>query len=1077
MDLSQPSLTSGSDVVSLNVNDLVSSYINHARSDESTSVGRFLGEVALKEIRSQVDTSNGDFQKLNVGFHMTPDEKASMKHDFPGLDICFKDSCQSSHSYAAAHRICETQEIYNRFQTKTEKIIDLGGNYVTHAKQGRSNVHSCCPILDVRDAARHSDRYISLAAAVERRHKDLPVDFCCNRFEDCHVKAPYAMAIHSVSDIPIATVAKHCLRRGVRKLIASVMMDPLMLMYSSGNIPLLNVDWEKHAEVIAGVETGKTLISFHFVDAPGLSYTHDFDILCQYMTSNQVIVNDSYTYRVERTACLSGVYIVEFTLGMTDGVTRAHLKPMRDMSCAWLNTLRKKVFVKLAIPISDSGWYEDPFEIRWALLDEKLVRYVSEAAFRQYSKDKNPETLVQYIATILSSSSNHVVINGVTMRSGSPIYLEEYVPLAVTFYAQAAWRYKNISAGLNAVKTKIPKEIDRVGPSGRIVNAEELTGVQKLGLNLFRRKTIVKSSDDSHIVYSRDCLAEIWHEIKSIFGLTLDQQEDYMDVAPSHVKAMDVWRACIDVGEFPGCIVVEECVSKLMETHKLMTESQRQQEEKEAQLNDARDEALMKIARVIEKDSKVKDGLTPILDLCKIKDDLEAACNKLSLNVDSIRAVSCPSVQTNTTVNPYADSIKEAIAYFNEAEVVNTRNLRSLGNYLFWRPATSAKNYDAMYGRNESVRIYEPLRDKWYGASTNFISYERAMTEDGYVSLQWQNGILSNECKKSLSKYNIALVDETCIFNSGMRMIPALEASLKMKPNFQLKIVDGVAGCGKTTYLKTQARMDHNPDIILTSNRSSSDELKEKVNCPEAMKYRIRTVDSYLMLKNWFSAKRLLFDECFLTHAGCVYAAATLSQVEEVIALGDTEQVPFISRLPEFQMNYHKVQGEIEKQTTTYRCPIDATAALGKMFYKNKIIKTASKVDRSLFLKPIVSSVQIPYREDCLYMTHTRADKDALLKTPGFSKANVKTTHEAQGDTWDHVVMFRLSRTTNLLHSGKEPKLGPCHNLVAISRHRKQFEYYTVASNDADDQLLRAINMATNFSKSELDEFRLFSRR
>lgn len=96
---------------------------------------------------------------------------------------------------------------------------------------------------------------------------------------------------------------------------------------------------------------------------------------------------------------------------------------MRDVSCAWLSTLRKKVFVKLAVPIS-AEWFTEPFEIRWALMDEHLVRYVSEAAFRQYSKTKDPETLVQYIATMLSSSSNHVVINGITMRSGSPIDLE-----------------------------------------------------------------------------------------------------------------------------------------------------------------------------------------------------------------------------------------------------------------------------------------------------------------------------------------------------------------------------------------------------------------------------------------------------------------------------------------------------------------------------------------------------------------------------------------------------------------------------------------------------------------------------
>jgi len=76
----------------LSVDNLIADYVSNVRSDEATNVGRFLGEVALRELKSQVDTSNGDFQKLNVGFRMTPDEKNALKSNFPGLDIVFRDS-------------------------------------------------------------------------------------------------------------------------------------------------------------------------------------------------------------------------------------------------------------------------------------------------------------------------------------------------------------------------------------------------------------------------------------------------------------------------------------------------------------------------------------------------------------------------------------------------------------------------------------------------------------------------------------------------------------------------------------------------------------------------------------------------------------------------------------------------------------------------------------------------------------------------------------------------------------------------------------------------------------------------
>ncbi|ALF95057.1 replication-associated polyprotein 1a [Privet ringspot virus] len=1090
MDRSISSTSTTSDHQAIDVDNLVASYVRNIRADDGTNVSRFLGEAALREIRSQIDTSCGDFQKLNVGFKLTPDEKNALKSNFPGLEIVFRDSCFSSHSFAAAHRVCETQDIYNRFQTKTEKIIDLGGNYVTHAKQGRANVHSCCPILDVRDGARHTDRYISLAASVERRHQELPVDFCCRKFEDCNVQAPFAMAVHSISDIEIGQLAKHCVRRGVRKLIASVMMDPLMMVYDKGHMPLLNVDWEKEDVVVDGVITS-TLIHFHFVDAPGLSYTHDFNKLSKYMTSNQIIVNDSYSYRVERTACLSGVYIVEMTLSMSDEISLAHLKPMRDVSCAWLSNLRKKVFVKLAVPVS-MEWFTESFEIRWALMDEHLVRYVSEAAFRQFSVTKDPQVLVQYIATMLSSSSNHVVVNGITMRNGSPIALDEYVPLAVTFYVMAAWRYKMIAPGIDALKTRVEKNFDKIDDKGVIqedfnvvnelltdaglknVNLPKISDLTKsFGLRVLKGKDTVKLRDDTVLVRQRSLFREILYDLKKTFGLTL-VGDDYnlISSVPSHMKALDVWRVFKDNLGFDSCLNAADCVKDLLDKHsEVMKEKLRQETERKAFL-DARDKALVTIAKAIDKDDKIRDGLLPILDLCEIKEDLIAAKNSLGLTQEAIHSSDTRLPVTSATeVNPYADSIKEAISYFNEIEMTNSRNLKALGCYLNWKAGNSWM-YSALRGRNENVRVYVPFERKWYPDSRDLPQYERAMSEDGYVSLHWNGNEISANCQNIIGKYHVLVVDESCVFNSGQRMIPALESALKLKPNFKVTIIDGVAGCGKTTHLKKLVNMSGNPDIVLTSNRSSSDELKESIQCDESMKYRIRTVDSYLMMKNWFSSKRLLFDECFLTHAGCVYAAATLAQVEDVVALGDTEQVPFISRLPEFRMQHQRISGKIEVQTTTYRCPRDATACLKKFFYKEKTVKTASVVETSLDLNPIASVVQIPCEDNVLYMTHMRADKDALMKIPGIRKQNVKTTHEAQGETWDNVIMFRLSKTTSLLHSGKDPTLGSCHNLVALSRHRKSFRYFTVAPNDLDDQIVKSINFSKTLTSGDFDAVR-----
>nr|UUT43444.1 replicase protein 1a [Citrus leaf rugose virus] len=1032
----------------LRLDDILNDVVRRNAANASTDVGRLISDAAVNVVRRQVDLSPA--KPLNVSFALTPEDQNSLRRDFPGRELQFRNSASSSHAYAAAHRVCETDYIYSRFQTENTTIIDIGGNFSTHAKMGRSNVHSCCPILDVRDGARYTDRFMSIAGALEKQpDRELNLNYCDHKFEDCDVKAPWAMAIHSISDIPITTVVKHCFRRGVKKLIASIMMDPMMLIATEGFIPRLNVRWE--------VETidKERKISFHFVDAPGLSYTHNFDVLMQYMTCNQVIVTGKAAYRVERVADLSGVFIVEITLASTNS-HRLDLIPMRDVSCAWLSSLRRKTLVRVAIPQLKNSW-----EIKHVIMDTDFVRRVAEVSFRQYKPDTPLENLVQSVATMISSASNHCVINGVTMQTGSPVMIDYYVPLAVTFVAFARSRYRMIKPGMEMVRQRGVSivdpnaDVDFVNVKGEAIATKSMVKTAIRGL-LFPTRT--KVDDNTVLLYTCPILESIVDEIKTALGWDCWATDDaVIQSLPSFYKMEDVFEVTSDHFCLSHTLNVDYWLEGLYDSYDELRQAHKIRLAQEEARKTKVENALLKIAEVLESDT-CPSGLLPL----KLEPLVSSLIEK---KTDEIITKPQCSDASKPHINPHADAIKEAISYYNELEVVATRNLRGVGDYLFWRQKS---NYASVWGADDSRCVLEPLSRRWFNRQ-NRTEYERGMSVDGFVRLAWKDGDLTPDTWASISKYNVLLFDSTCVFDARSRLLPGLNKALVMDCKASVIIEDGVAGCGKTTSLLKQAKIES--DMLLSANRETARDARESGAIPDVLKYRVRTLDSYLMLKKWFTADRLLVDECFLVHSGIIYAAATLGQVKEIIAFGDTKQIPFVSRIPTFSLKHPSIRGKLKPKTITYRCPRDATAVLSEKFYKTNV-KTFNPTSSSLSLIDISSSMEIPAEKDTLYIMHTQADKCAMLRHPGINPDNVMTTHEAQGKTFNHVILVRLSKTTNLLYSGKMPDAGPSHNLVGLSRHKSTLRYYSVYADDPDDMIATGIRWSKTLDEQALARYR-----
>nr|WPR15577.1 replicase [Apple mosaic virus] len=1021
--------------------------------DENSAIGKAFSERGINVLdRNLPKGSEGE--NFNISFAVTAEQQALLRRNFPGRDIRFTQSNSHSHNYAAAHRLLETDFIYGCFGTVDEPVIDLGGNFISHLKRRRYNVHSCCPLLDDRDGARFTERMISLKTYY-RTHQDEKheADYCKCRFEECDRKADYVMAIHATSDLSLEELCKALANKGTKKMIMSIMMDPNMLIRDYGEIPNFNVRWE--------IDHETDTIKFDFIDAPCLGYQHKFSILKQYLTVNAVVVGGTQAFRVERRADMGGVFIVDIT-----AVAGYHKKMIvgGSRSCAWASCVKGKTVVNTAEVVDD--WFNKLTKRSCVLIDTKVLTRVLESSFRQFKPTTDPASAIQTMATMLSSSTNYTVINGVTLQAGESLPFSDYVSVATTIYVRTKKMYeaieRNIKKLMEPQLTNIYDTLPAQPDSG-FFSHEGLSGF--LG-NIFLplpkevQADGLKSRRDVYEVEGKG-----WSEwIKSEAYLFLGRCKVEQDLISDPKLFIPLERVLATKWQGNSTLTIDDLVETMVKP-----EFDRMEEERN------------KRREVLESSEKLQKNLLTIAKWCEnhptgaMPKGFEKTAALVPEMIDLNEVVESKS-PSEAVVNKYASEIQEAITYFRTEMETNDKRLKSVGDHCEW----SKKYMTTIWAGDESRRLYIPTTGAWLGPPSvpkpePTGKYERGLTKDGYVLLRWDNEKpceLDYDCKRNLMKYPVIFFDKSCEFAAGLRLIPALERALGMEAKFSRKLVDGVAGCGKTTKILAEGRLTgEDPDLFLTSNRSSAMELREKlVGSPLSKSQRVRTCDSFLMNGSKVKSKRIIFDECFLQHAGCIYAAATIAEAEELVMFGDTQQIPFVSRIPYMKLRNHKVfADERREHNMTYRSPADTTMALSKWFYK-KSVRTANRTIRSMIVKPIVSVNQVDNDFD-LYITHTQAEKHTLIATGKFDKNKVHTSAEAQGMTERNVAFVRLSRTSISLYTGKDPLMGPCHGLVALSRHTKKFVYFTVADTDTEDLIAKSIRDVNTASDDKVASY------
>lgn len=249
---------------------------------------------ALCERAGRSFRNSHKFDRIVIPYELTAPEQAKLISVFPEFNLTFPSSTNGHpHAYSAASRLCETQLALHKLSYRDSRTVppgyvaavkDVGGNYCTHIDRSRTNIHSCCPILDARDSARHTSRIMRLRHMKVTGSKkeylaslndiNIRALMCQRRGQECPITAPSVMFVHSSYDMTTTDVADSMDAADAYEGIIVTLFDPEILTQSSGVIPYQNCLWSK--ETINGTQA----IRFSFRNDSSLEYTHN---LASYM--------------------------------------------------------------------------------------------------------------------------------------------------------------------------------------------------------------------------------------------------------------------------------------------------------------------------------------------------------------------------------------------------------------------------------------------------------------------------------------------------------------------------------------------------------------------------------------------------------------------------------------------------------------------------------------------------------------------------------------------------------------------------------------------------------------------------
>nr|QRV07327.1 replicase [Hibiscus latent Fort Pierce virus] len=923
------------------------------------------------------------------------------------------------------------------------------------------------------------------------RYRQVPSDVTCSQpFQDCAMRTPpnqdcFAISVHSLYDIPVDELGCALLRKNVKILYAALHFSEDLLLGAT-DAPLGNIGarfYRNGDEVTFGFDGESTLL-----------YTHSFKNICGYITRSFFYAGAKYAYMKEFMVKRVDTVFCKFVRIDTQCLYKSVFHTQIDSDAVLegmdsaFTARRQAAMLNAARPLfkdkaAFSVWFPNAIgkvlipifrgttclgakiKMEKRLVDEDFVYTILNHIRTYTGKQLSYENVLSFVESIRS----RVVINGANVRSEWNIPKSDIQDIAMSLFLITKLRTLQDSAVLSHFDIKKKGFFDCV------------------------RETIMEVTGSIFEPLTQICIDHGWFKIKED-KLKVEVPDtsrtfmSYMQTEFSESKAiesLDLWEYLDQSNQ------LYTHVSRLMERYSLPDFDVEKFKDLCAHLKVGPEVITAVIEAVMDKSlgftvvgGKAEHQFT---DEMKAAVAVSADYGQHCTDKKQVASAACKNEVTKPLKKQWVEKTTAALPlqattektqhfHFNdEDESISVENLHlkradtfkaSKACMLYTGTVREQQMKNFLDYLSASIcatisNIEKVLSDYWVSGTQTYQTYglwdckkkkwvlqpPTAGHSWGIASIKGEHFIVMLSFNENVEPICDSSWDMVCVSNdtklfSAMKILENLTPLPVKESNAKITLVDGVPGCGKTAEILAKANFKK--DLILTQGKQAAQMIRKRANAIDCTKpantSNVRTVDSFLMNPKPFTYDTLWIDEGLMLHTGMVNYCVLLSHCTKCFIYGDTQQIPFINRVMNFDYPGHLrtiVVDDTEKRRITSRCPLDVTFYLTQR-YKGPVMSTSS-VTRSVETKFVAGPARFEPRATPLpgkIVTFTQADKETLKKK-GYN--DVHTVHEIQGETFNEVSLVRLTATPLNIISPESP-----HVLVGLSRHTNRLTYYTV---------------------------------
>ncbi|AVK59480.1 replicase protein [Nephila clavipes virus 4] len=293
----------------------------------------FLQKKFLKEKLDSVLREERKKDTVTLKEILKPAEQQLLSSSYPEFHIVYASEINHQHAFAAASRKLELHLLLLRLRVVPgytlknydDYVCDIGGEFVVHLLKG-NGVHSCNPLLDIRDHQRLTTRIENLGRMVrnpkaftfdlEKKNRILEfLDgvpsvsqkyYCNNKAQDCNRTARYGICLHSAYDISPFDFADIMLKKNMVEIYGSFIYSDLIFLHDDGTIEGINCYFSYTKD--------RKFIEFSFHNDPSLIYRHSTVNYLALLTLNSFKDKSGrYTFVIELLENRAGIQFFKIT--------------------------------------------------------------------------------------------------------------------------------------------------------------------------------------------------------------------------------------------------------------------------------------------------------------------------------------------------------------------------------------------------------------------------------------------------------------------------------------------------------------------------------------------------------------------------------------------------------------------------------------------------------------------------------------------------------------------------------------------------------------------------------------------